>query len=92
MCILHTHLRRTVINAGGDGADGAWDVLSKVQNFLADVAVDCVVDLRNSKRMRSGIAVGKIRCECGDATYSVGDVGDLVAEMREESAVVVVGH
>ncbi len=32
-----------------------------------------------------------IRCECG-ATYSVGDVGDLVAEMREESAVVVVGH
>ena len=59
MCILHTHLKRTVINAGGDGADGAWDVLSSVQNFLADVAVDCVVDLRNGKRMRSGIAVGK---------------------------------
>ena len=33
-----------------------------------------------------------IRCECGDATYSAGDVGDLVAEMREDSAVVVVGH
>jgi len=33
-----------------------------------------------------------IRCECSDATYSVGDVGDLVAEMREGSAVVVVGH
>jgi hypothetical protein len=34
-----------------------------------------------------------ICCECGDATYRVGDVGDVVAEMREESAVVVVvGH
>ena len=59
MCILHTRFRRTVINAGGDGADGAWDVLKNVQNFLADVAVDCVVDLRNGKRMRSCIAVGK---------------------------------
>jgi hypothetical protein len=44
---LRADFRRTVIDAGGDGADGAWDVLSSVQNFLADVAVDCVVDLRN---------------------------------------------
>ena len=41
---------RTIVDAFGDGANGSWHVLGDVQNCLADVAVDCVVNLRDSKR------------------------------------------
>ena len=47
---LRARFGRTIVDAGGDGANGSWHVLGDVQNFLADVAVDCVVNLRDSKR------------------------------------------